>query len=49
MAARVAVPSHINAGLKMKTWLYIFKSAGSDGGEGSGSRVRIIDVLLLIV
>lgn len=49
MAACVAVLSHINAGLKMKTWLYIFKSVGSSGGEGSGSELRIIDVLLLIV
>lgn len=33
----------------MKTRLYIFKSARSDRGEESGSELRIIDVLLLIV
>ena len=28
--------SHINAGLWMKTWPYIFKSAGSGGERGVG-------------
>lgn len=40
---------HINSGLWMKTWLYIFESVGSDRGEENGSELRIIDVLLLIV
>lgn len=39
LATRVAVLSHINAGLKMKTWLYIFKSAGSNGRERSALRI----------
>lgn len=36
MAARVVALSHINAGLKIKTLLYIFKSAGRNGEWGVG-------------
>lgn len=39
----------INAGLWMKTWLYIFKSAGSQSGEERGTELGIIDVPSLIV
>lgn len=47
--ACVAFLLPINAGLWMKTWLYIFKSAGSNSGEESRSELGIIDVPSLIV
>lgn len=47
--ACVAFLLPINAGLWMKTWLYIFKSAGSNSGEESRTELGIIDVPSLIV
>lgn len=47
--ACVAFLLPINAGLRMETWLYIFKSAGSNSGEESRTELGIIDVPLMIV
>lgn len=47
--ACVAFLLPINAGLWMKTWLYIFKSAGNSSGEVSRPELGIIDVPMLIV